>query len=254
MAHQYDPNFEQKYLYISDRLIIRLRLAFAKVIRLKRRLLRPFFPQPQLIINPNLSHLNWTKIQHDLSHTGYAYTDQFFDQESWEIIRLHWPSINQFDPPTDHYKTNDHGFYWKPKFDMNFSKHAFIMDQLTKFFSSDSFISKVSHLIEKTTLQFYSFRANTYPLRSYVVSHIDSATHVNERIESLNFIIFIDGDPSSGTFLTKNYDAKNADFVPTNMRNSCLIYNTKAPFFHGVLPIRHTERKSIIINLKNKQG
>jgi len=140
----------------SDRLIIHLRLILAPLIRFKRKLLKPYFAQPQIKISPDLSHLDWTQIQQDLNRSGYAYIEQFFDQKSWEIISQNWPNINQFEPALDRYKTNDHGFYWKPKFGTNFSKNAFILDQLTKFFSSDNFVSKVSHLIDKTTLQFYS--------------------------------------------------------------------------------------------------
>ena len=86
---------------------------------------------------------------------------------------------------------------------------------------------------------------------SYLIPHQD--TMMNDK-EIVNVIFFIDGglnsEFSGGTGIYEDNEFKKPIFIPTTVKNSAIIYNSRRNFFHGFDIIKEkTLRKAVSFQL-----
>ena len=71
---------------------------------------------------------------------------------------------------------------------------------------------------------------------SSVISHMDS----NDKPENINVVTFVDGTggvDGGGLAFWKDNEFKEKIFEATNVRNTCVLYDMSARFYHGFKPM-----------------
>jgi len=139
-------------------------------------------------------------------------------------------------------KSYDMGFRWEqgyqtdPKFLDAFPCLRAFLDSLR----SSSFADRVSCYYGKP-MTCYSFLLTTSYPGSSVVPHKDSVAHSDGVAAIMNFAFFINGtggQNSGGLAVLRDNEFQDVIFEPTNLSNTLLVYDSKAPFFHGFKPIQ----------------
>lgn len=80
----------------------------------------------------------------------------------------------------------------------------------------------------------------TYP-GSEVIPHKDSIIEDPKAKSFINMVFFIrgsGGQGSGGLCLSRDNELREIIIAPTNLFNSCLIYDSLANFYHGFEPVR----------------
>jgi len=87
---------------------------------------------------------------------------------------------------------------------------------------------------------------------TFLVPHQDSAFTDLGIVAHINAIFFVagsGGENSGGLTLAHDNELRSIIFEPRNLTNSCLIYDIRAPFFHGFRPIAPGKyRHAVIMN------
>jgi hypothetical protein len=79
----------------------------------------------------------------------------------------------------------------------------------------------------------------TYP-GSVVVAHKDDSLPAKYG-PYINFVFFIDGavgENSGELMLSRDNEYRDIIFRPPSIKNTCLIYDAAAPFYHGFKPVK----------------
>jgi hypothetical protein len=227
------PRFAHLYAFVVFRpLVFRL-----------RRLQRIFIPAPKqsAVLVPCRITTNLEDQSECYQKNSWAFAKDFFDNSFYQQLVTHYPKRRYLDPPSSITKAYDTGFKWTrgsgepPYLDvypvikrlLDHLRSREFCDRITKFSGSNEPLSAYSFLV-----------TSTYP-GSLVAPHRDSFV-LEEAGHSLNLVFFIDatGGKNSGALtLSKDNEYKNVIFEPPLLRNTCLIYNVRSPFFHGFKPV-----------------
>lgn len=87
---------------------------------------------------------------------------------------------------------------------------------------------------------------------TFLVPHQDGALAEPGILAHMNVIFFVagsGGENSGGLTLAHDNELRSVIFEPRNLTNTCLIYDIRAPFFHGFHPIAPGKfRHAVIMN------
>ncbi|MEM1274336.1 MAG: hypothetical protein AAGF88_10995 [Pseudomonadota bacterium] len=174
---------------------------------------------------------------------GWAFMEGVFDPAFHELLVKNWPDRAFFVSPKSILKGYDYGFQWvdgQPKDLANGDLHPEIQSMRDTMDSAEmaarvKAMTGWEHDLHcNSTLATYSYPGTC------VVPHRDTVVE-KSGYASANFIFFINGsggERSGGLVLSRDNELKDRIFEPSHLVNSCLVYDTSAPFFHGFEPIQ----------------
>ncbi|MDA7637548.1 hypothetical protein N8691_02655, partial [Candidatus Pelagibacter sp.] len=192
----------------------------------------------------------------DLSEKGFTFVDNFFDEKSISIIKSIWPPDYFFYAPDNPLKNYSFGFRYlnnqfqtSDDFDrcQNFKKFYF-------YLLADKFTNYINQIIGVKNYKIFSIVASIAREKSYLIPHQDTIINDNNIRNIVNVIFFVDGDYnaefSGGTGIYQDNEFKEPKFIPPNVKNSAIIYNSKKNLFHGFdIMKKKTFRKAISFQL-----
>ena len=109
--------------------------------------------------------------------------------------------------------------------------------KLYEFLKGYEFENAVNNFFgNKEKLKLYSIGTHYSEENSYLIPHQDGIIKLNKN--TYNFIYFLDGEDddiehSGGTEIHEDNNLQKLILKPSTLKNSCLIYNSSADFFHG---------------------
>jgi len=184
---------------------------------------------------------------------GYCFVENFLDERSYNTVLKYWPSNIFFPPrlsPTKYYSFS-FGF---EKQNYEYLKNATtdekiktvsnieyspILKKLYNFILSDQNEQNFSNLYGPNEFwKCYLIFSTIAHEGAYLIPHKDKVNYNREISSSFNVSFFLDGmndDPikSGALGLYKDNKFQQPIFIPHNLKNSLLIYDTKKNFFHG---------------------
>ena len=184
----------------------------------------------------------------NLSQNGWCFIENFFDNDTYLSLLKYWPKMCFFDlskKPIKYYRT---GFFSVDRSEPKYIKKNPYFKYFYNFlFSEDSSIV-ISNLFshkekEKSLFINKSVLCSFASENSYLIPHIDGISKKNLSKKTFNFIYFLDGNNNfpeysgaTGIYLDNEFEKKV--FVPDNLKNTCLVYDSSDTFFHGFKSIK----------------
>jgi hypothetical protein len=173
---------------------------------------------------------------------GWAFIDPMLDPAFHADLVAHWPDRAFFDPPRSLKKGYDYGFHWVDgrANETRLTAANPEVQSFQNFMRSPEMAARMqaftgwSHeLYCNSVLATYSYTGTS------VIPHRDTVAGSGAK-PTANMIFFINGTGgarSGGLALSWDNELKDVFFEPMNLKNTCLIYDTSAPFYHGFEPI-----------------
>jgi hypothetical protein len=198
-----------------------------------------------------------------LTANDWIFIENFLDVESYKNIIDNWPPDYYFylsNNPLKYYYSafriiNDKS---KINFDYKEIKNESIR-LFYKYLSSDKFLINCKKIFGEGNWFHYSCVASIVGENSYLVPHIDTIS--KEKLSATyNFIYFIDGNEdchlstgATGIYCDNFFD--KPIFIPSKLKNTCLLYNSSSSFFHGFnFCSKNAYRKVITFQFLNKDS
>ena len=220
-----------------------------------RRLLR----DPTYEISAPMKWNGFMHLSEQFQSTGFAYFENFLDQESMELLTTNWPKLRYFRPISrdEKTKTSDRGFqctFQQPDFT---SRQSPAIAKVYEMFSSREFANDVQGLCgDGIEREAYHLLAQYSSWGSGLAPHRDSE---NVGLSAkVNFIFFVAGNGSGldcgGTSILKDNSFDHPIFTPQNLNNAILFYRSETELFHGFPCLKfRKKRKVIIAHFSNKK-
>lgn len=188
----------------------------------------------------------------DYNKKNFIFIENFIDIHFYNKLKNDFPSKMYFKHKNDPTKFYYWGFEYLSelinKKYLNFdgqllSRFAFV-EKYYNFILSDLFSENFKKMIQfkDTKLEFslkvLSINATYADSGAFLIPHKDSAYLLDSSELVHNCIHFIDGDDSNieesgGTGLYLDNEFQKKVLIPSTLKNSLLVYNTKANLFHG---------------------
>jgi hypothetical protein len=234
-----------------------------------------FYFLPNLRNKNNLITVSVKKLSQysdDYNKKNFIFLENFIDINFYNKLLNDFPNKIYFKHKNDPTKFYYWGFEYLseiPKKYLHFdgqliSKFAFV-EKYYNFILSDLFRENFKKLIQPkdTKLKFFfnvlSINATYADSGSFLIPHKDSA-YLSDKSELVhNCIHFIDGndaniEDSGGTGLYLDNQFQKKVLIPSTLKNSLLIYNTKANLFHGFNFInKNSFRKAFAFQILEKK-
>lgn len=242
-------------------------------------LLRKFFNLKNYIIslftrsnlsqnfNNNISTKDLSSYHNHLSEKGWCFIENFFDEETHSNLLTAWPSKYFFsinEKPTKYYST---GFFSKSKTDEKKLRNFPYFKKIYNYIFGEKFKLNVSKLIDNNISSdylCYTVLSSVSGFKNYLIPHKDGISASKKRFKNFNFIYFAEGNNeipefSGATGIFKDNEFQSPIFIPHNMTNSCLVYDSSDSFFHGFKSLKKEGYRKVITfqffhkeNLENK--
>ncbi len=219
-------------------------IRFSRLIRLFRKWMRLFDKKSYTSTRYSNSQILTEELEKASEHYrkhGWVFVDNVFSKEFHEDLVRQFPKRHYMEPPKSIIKSYDTGFRWLRNRDeaKYIEKHP-AFETLLKYFRSSEFGNRITKFADSPRgLTCKSFLVNkTYP-GSLVIAHKDERIP-EEHTPFINIVFFLDGTGgnNSGELIFANdNEYKDVVFTPPNIKNSCLIYDTNAPLYHGFKPV-----------------
>tara|TARA_B100001121_G_scaffold272505_1_gene259054 strand:- start:1137 stop:2033 length:897 start_codon:yes stop_codon:yes gene_type:complete len=177
----------------------------------------------------------------ELNNIGYTFINNFLDKETHRALLNDYPDFTTF----LHTKNIIKNYYYCFLYDKSKAHEANDLGyypDFKKFFDylfSNDFEKKFSEIINKKKVT-SSFVCTYRNENSYLIPHMDGIFQDSSEYINYNFIYFIDGNNqfpnfSSGTGIYADNEFDKPLLVPSNLKNSCLIYKSSKTdkFYHG---------------------
>lgn len=184
---------------------------------------------------------------------GWLFIEDFLSKDLYLRLATAWPRTRWFEPlkSSEKSKTYDSAFKVYVKNEPN----AFVTQALScvyKFFSSKEFESQISALsAERESKHCYWLTTINSYWGSGLAPHRDTPDiDRSGRDRRINLIYFVDsngeGWEAGGTAILATNSFSDPIFIPRRLKNSLLIYETGAPFFHGFPPIKFGKFRRVL--------
>ena len=180
----------------------------------------------------NINQSDLVKYSLDLEKKNFTFINDFFTDSSYKSLLKCWPKIDFFSQSSNILKFYSFGFKDINNFDNEELKKIFLFIKSSEL---EKFVNQLLQF-EKENYYNYSIGLTMAGDNSYLVPHIDGVQKTKSK--TYNFIFFIDGNDSNpslsgGTGLYLDNDFKKPFFIPPTLKNSVLVYNSTAEFYHG---------------------
>jgi hypothetical protein len=176
----------------------------------------------------------------------FCYIENIFNENYYLNLKNTFPDKNYFYCPTDPLKNYNFGFRYN--IDDNYYHYQLknyhlikkfpILENLYKYIqNSKEFSSFINELISKKNFRNISILSSYANEKSFLIPHMDSVVDDKSIPNIINIIYFVDGLDdainSGGTGIYSDNEFKDPIFIPSKIKNSMLIYNSKSQFYHG---------------------
>jgi hypothetical protein len=193
-----------------------------------------------------------SQYSNDYNKKNFIFIENFIDIDFYNKLINDFPNKMYFKHKNDPTKFYYWGFEYlseliNDKY-LNFdgqllSKFAFV-EKYYNFILSNLFSENFKKMIQlkdtksEFSLKVLSINATYADSGAFLIPHKDSAYLLDSSELVHNCIHFIDGDDSNieesgGTGLYLDNEFQKKVFIPSTLKNSLLVYNTKANLFHG---------------------
>lgn len=234
-------------------------LVFAKLAFKKKKI---------FIITPSIEEKNYSNISKRLNNNGWVFIENFIDLKFYNQLLKKWPSNLYFKYKNNPLKNYLWGFEYLNNKDKgsyylnNDDKKLQLFDELKEYYnfilskSFKQFINKIS--VAELDFECISINSTIAKKNAFLIPHIDTIHDEKTNQFTLNCIHFIDGNNndieySGGTGIYKDNEFQKKIFIPTSLKNSLLIYNSRLKFFHGFKKIKKNNfRKAIAFQFFSK--
>lgn len=224
-------------------------------INLKRRLVISFIKEKNNSvkidkkIEINLPDENLKNIQSE----GWCFIKNFLDEESYKMMIDSWPNKNFFKLRSKSIKYFSTGFYCKNKsMPLNLENYKFLK-LFYNYLNGQEAESIISNFLgdKKQNFTCYSIASSISEKNNYLAPHRDGIASKNMGNKVYNFIYFVDGNNeiaeySGATGIYQDNEFKNPIFIPKNLRNTCLVYDSTDRFFHGFKTMSNSGYRKVI--------
>lgn len=175
-----------------------------------------------------------------LKEKGWCFIEDFLDDTSYKSILKYWPNKNNFKLTSKVIKNFSMAFISINKsFPKNLENHKYLK-HFYEFLNSSNFDLIVNEFLGGVSNEFscYSIASSISEKKNYLAPHRDGIALSGNKAKIFNFIYFIDGNNempefSGGTGIYEDNNFERPIFVPKNLKNTCLIYDSKDRFYHG---------------------
>ena len=171
----------------------------------------------------------------------WALVENFFADDFHRELISQWPGRYELKPPRTLAKSYDTGLSWgagNAEPPRNIRKYHTLM-QLRACLCCVDFSRRISHVHGRSVnLQCNSFLLHMTRSGSQVFPHRDS--YYRAKHPALNILMFADGQGGQnggGLVISRDNEFKDIIVEAQNLRNSALLYDVKADFFHGFRPV-----------------
>ena len=183
-----------------------------------------------------------------LSKDGWCFIENFLYNETYLSLLKYWPKKCFFDLSKKTIK-----FYYisflstnqiKPKFINKNPYFSYFYNYLFSSKASDVFSNFLTNDNKEQKIYINkSVLCSLCTEKSYLIPHIDGISKNKSFRKNFNFIYFLDGnnefpENSGATGIYMDNEFKKKVFVPNNLKNTCLVYDSSDNFFHGFKPIK----------------
>ena len=214
--------------------------------------------------NYNITSCDFANFSDQFIINNWFFCPEFLDQVSYSYLLKNWPSKfffksrlqveKNYQTGMEHYTFND-----KKEYSRDIKHNKFFLDFYT-YLESAEFKKKLFNLQKgekKYDYELFSIIAsNSYP-GSFLAPHKDSIAAYDEKKDTMiNCIFFVDGNNQDTEFsgATGLYEDNNFEkkiFLPNNLKNTLLVYNSTSNFFHGFQFLKKGNfRKAITFQFK----
>lgn len=218
-------------------------IALQTPVKAARKVMRYIIPPPLFgaqTYTPELtSRFEEVADQYRAQH--WAFVEDVFQDDFHRTLLAQFPKRRYMEPPKSIFKSYDIGFQWeRGRGGGAFLSLHPVYQALHSYFCSEAFSRRITTFSMSTAvLACRTFLVNkTYP-GSLVIPHKDSPIP-KKFTPYINLVFFLDatgGGDSGELMLSTDNEYKDIIFAPPILRNSCLIYDTEAPFYHGFKPV-----------------
>ena len=201
-------------------------------------------------------------ISEKLKHQGYVFIENFFDEETYNSLKNYFPEFYNFKHSMNPLKNyfSSYSFVKDKRMNIPSKSSNFTYNRLFEFIKSTKFENLFNSFINSDKEYIlHSFMLTYKKENSYLIPHQDGT--INLKFDNYNFIYFLDGNNrdiffSAGTGIFKDNEFKKPLMLPTNLKNSCIIYNTSNlnDFYHGFdIVKKNCFAKVFTIEMSNKE-
>jgi len=174
----------------------------------------------------------------------WVFLENFFEKNYFERLSLIDIPKHHFKPMAQTFKSYDNGLI-NPEY--TYKRYPPI-SECVNFFSSPKFESWLEELAADNLARVFDRMKTTRAYRgSSCIPHVDSIAKdlvSGEENQSFNIIIFVKGTggtKAGGTCIMRDNEY-DIEFEPTNLTNSCLIYDA-GQIFHGFAPMKKGKKR-----------
>lgn len=196
-----------------------------------------------------------------LKEKGWCFIEDFLDHTSHTSILKYWPNKNNFKLNSKVIKNFSMAFMSINKScPKNLENHKYLK-HFYEFLNSSNFDLIVSEFLGGVSNEFtcYSIGSSISEKKNYLAPHRDGIASSKNKGKIFNFIYFIDGNNkipefSGGTGIYEDNNFERPIFIPKNLKNTCLIYDSTDRFYHGYnIMAREGYRKAITFQIFPKK-
>ncbi len=189
----------------------------------------------------------------------WALIENFFADDFYRELLAQWPSRYEFNPPKTLRKSYDKGLGWggdeSSEPPGSIQKYSALV-KLRNYLRSAECSQRLSRVYGRgVTLRSTSFLMHMAREGSQVVPHRDS--YYKSAHPALNILMFVNGQGGKnggGLAISTDNELKDVIVEVRNLKNSALLYDVKADFFHGFKPIDKGKfRWSMSAEFKDRQ-
>ena len=209
---------------------------FKRILRFKKDFHINCWPE-------DIVHPSFEQAKDHYARNRWVFKDEVFLKDFHQDLVDQWPSNDFFSAPRHAIKSYNIGFRWvrtrssAPEF---IDLHPAVA-HLFKCLTSDRFAKRVQQFAgAQEEMACCSFLLNTTYPGSQVVPHLDSIANNPNASPYLNIVFFINGsggEQSGGLAIIEDNNFEEVIYEPENLFNTCLIYDSIAPFYHGFKPV-----------------
>lgn len=189
----------------------------------------------------------------------WALVENFFAEDFYQELVAQWPSRYEFHPPGTLKKSYDTGLGWSgaegSEPSRSIRKYSTLV-KLRSYLCSTECVQRLSRVYGRgVNLRPATFLMHMTREGSQVVPHRD--TYYRSRHPALNIMMFVNGQGgrnSGGLVISRDNERKDVIVEAQNLKNSALLYDVKADFFHGFGPVEKGKfRWSMAAEFKDPQ-
>ena len=177
---------------------------------------------------------------------GWAYVENIISEDFHKELLINFPKRHNLVSPNLLAKSYDSATYWVYGRDQDFSRfdpynYYQAPVKFLNYLRSPEFADRITKFVGLgKEFACYSFTANRTYVGSEVIPHKDCVQDDPLANAIINIVFFINGTGgknSGGLSLSKDSELKDMIVEPENLKNTCLIYDSLADFYHGFRPV-----------------